>query len=136
MAAFAIDFTQVLIGVKGAPLMDMDVPKGAEPIPLTLGAAAAHALMADFPDERMPGREVSAEQKYRRAALALRIETEIAAILTSDEITLIKAMIAKGYPPLVMYRAWNALDPALGDQAAKAAVEDGAVKEGAALAEV
>lgn len=105
-----IDFTQVLEDIYGRPLIDPLA--GGKDKPLTLGLAAAHVLMADFPDELRSG-----EEKYRDAALALRIEKDKSAVLDIEDIAKIKALIAKGYPGIVVYRAWNALDPAVNDRA-------------------
>lgn len=105
----AIDFTKALHDLDGKPMRDeiAMAANGETHIGLTLGRAAAHALSASFEDERnLPG-----EQKFERGLLACKVRDDVAAELKSEQVALIKKVIAKLYGPLVVYRAYPLLDP-------------------------
>lgn len=108
-----IDMTVVLRDTAGqtipdATLATKDDPACAKCAALTLGAAAAHALFASYPDER----ELSYEMKWARGALAARIELDKAAVLTAPELALVERLIGKLYTPLVVTAVMPLLDPA------------------------
>jgi hypothetical protein len=100
-AADAIDFTTVLSGLDGKPLVAEGVPT------MTLGEVAANALVNSYKDENPTGQE-----KVKRWALALRIHAASEVELTADEVKLIKDLVAKLYGPLVVGQVWSILDPA------------------------
>ncbi len=62
--------------------------------------------------EQQPGHGVSGEQKAKRFLLAIKVRQAKDAKLTSDEVTEIKKVVAKGYSPLVVGRVWEIVDPA------------------------
>ena len=79
---------------------------------LTLGAAALHALLTNYPDERdLPG-----EEKWRRGKLADKVSVGGNVDLSLDEMSKIKTLIGKMYGPTVIMRAWPLLDPTLKDK--------------------
>jgi hypothetical protein len=93
-----IDFSAPITDLVGAPLGD-----------LTLNKMAVDALMAPFEDER----HLSGEQKVGRFKLAQRIHTGGEVDLTAEEVSLVKAQIAKLYAILPCARAWELLDPSV-----------------------
>jgi hypothetical protein len=99
--ANATDFTVVLVGLDGKPLV-------AEPgLPMTLGDAVSSALVSPFKDESPSGQE-----KVKRWALALRVHAAKDIELTADDITMIKNLVAKAFGPLIVGQVWEILDPA------------------------
>jgi hypothetical protein len=99
--AWATDFTAVLSGLDGKPLVAEGVPS------MTLGEVVANALVNQFKDENPSGQD-----KVKRWALALRIHAAKDIELTADEVKLIKDLVAKAYGPLVVGQVWSILDPA------------------------
>ncbi|KAF0102246.1 MAG: hypothetical protein FD144_2681 [Rhodospirillaceae bacterium] len=97
-----IDFKKVLTDLTGAALKFDENGKD-----ITLGSVCETALLAAFVDER----DLSGEEKTRRALIAMRVHAG-EADLTVDEISLTKRLVGKLYPPLVVLRAWEILDPA------------------------
>jgi hypothetical protein len=97
------DFNAALVAIGGHNLADAD---GAG---LTLGTVAINALLGTYPDEQTSG-----EEKFKRYQLAERISTAGAQEVSVEEVALIKRLIGKGYPPMVVGPAWLALenDPA------------------------
>jgi hypothetical protein len=98
--AVAADFTKPLLDLEGKPIL-------AANIPLTLGEAVATALLANYADEQ----NLSGEEKVKRFLLAVKVHNATELGLTSDEITLIKKLVAKAFAPLVVGRIWAILDP-------------------------
>lgn len=104
---FAIDFTQALIDpMSGSPMVTPT--EDGKTAPLTLGRAAAQALFYEDKDSRASG-----EDKFRRAMLACRIKDDPAAVLTVDEVALIKTRIGVLFFGNVLAAAWPILDPSL-----------------------
>jgi hypothetical protein len=116
-AAFAadvprkIDFTQVLLDPDGQPLTDCikvdeaNQNKCIKTKELTLGDVAMQAL-------NVPERDISYTDANKRGQLGLSVYKSTEAVLTSDEITLIKKQLAKRWSPIVVARAIVLLDPA------------------------
>jgi hypothetical protein len=108
-ASWAVDFTTKLTQIDGSPFLD-----GAgkpEEKQTTLATIAVNALLAAYPDEQTP--PLPAEEKVKRFALAEKVQLHPSdAQLTVDEVALIKKLIGKGYPALVVGEAWRVLDPA------------------------
>jgi hypothetical protein len=73
--------------------------------PLTLGAAAANALLA-------PEKGISGDKQVERFLLATRIYGEALPVeLKAEEVALIKARVAEIYGPLVTGQMWQTIDP-------------------------
>lgn len=102
--AAALDFTQPLHQLNGEPFTSPD----GKPTSVTLGTLAETALLTLGADEAaLPG-----EDRVKRFVLAQRVHESKDAVLTADEIALIKKLIAKTYGPLFVGQAWRMLDPA------------------------
>lgn len=109
-SAFAIDFGKVFTDDDGKPLCSAETKDNA-PCPqdkvLTLRMASRNALRASFPDER----DISGDEKYKREELGQGLVGANDIKLKAEDIALIKKLIAKLYTPMVVYQAWNTLDP-------------------------
>jgi hypothetical protein len=101
-----IDFTTMLFDHRGKAIPDVM----EENAPLSLGAAARHALCMMYPDEQ----NLSGEEKFKRAKLAFEICDQTNAVLKSQDVTLVKQLIGKFYAPTVVYAAYPLLDNAEG----------------------
>lgn len=102
--AAEVDFTTPLAQLDGKPFLGPD----GKPVETTLGSVAETALLGSYADEQ----NLSGEDKVKRFYLANKIHNNRAASLTTEEVTLIKRLIAKTYNPLVVGLAWTILDPA------------------------
>ena len=60
-----------------------------------------------FPDEQSLG----GEEKFRRAKLAFDLKGNKVGTLKTEDIVLLKKLVAKLYGPVVVYRVWQMLDP-------------------------
>lgn len=94
------DFSTILIGIGGQKILDGDQQ------PLTLGVAAVTALVASYPDEP----NLTGEGKFKRWLLAERLANGGVIEVSAEEVTLIKQLIGRGYPPLVVGPAYLALE--------------------------
>ena len=106
-----IDMTTPLVDEVGKPMKDpfeasKDDPDCTKCAVLTLGHAVAHALF--FPEK---GETLSGDQKWARGVLAQRVRDAKDAELTSEEITVIKAALAKVFGGIVLVQAYPLLDP-------------------------
>lgn len=100
--ALAIDFNQELKQLNGHSFVD---PDGKE-TKTTLGQICEQALLAAYPDEKdLPGAE-----KFERWKLATKVKGPDVN-LSSEELTKLKMLIGKAFPPLVVGQAWKMLDP-------------------------
>jgi hypothetical protein len=100
----AIDFTAKLVGFDGRYLTNGDAK-----VPLTLSDAAVLSLEAPLEaDRNMPGIE-----RFKHDELARKIYNNSHAILSIEEIALIKDRIGKMSNPVVVGAAWRLLDPSL-----------------------
>ena len=100
-----LDFTQEITDLDGKP-----VPSGNVKEPnLTLGAVAVNALENMLEEDR----QQSGEAKFKNDELARKVYKSKAAVLTVEEIALIKARIGKTYGALVVGAAWRLLDPSV-----------------------
>ncbi|UCI06247.1 hypothetical protein [Mesorhizobium sp. B1-1-8] len=98
-----IDFSTKLLDVDGTPIVENGVDA-------TLGRAAANALLAPFADEQnLPG-----EEKVKRFELAMRVCSAKELTLPVEEVALIKKLVAKAFPVLIVGRCWAILDPSNG----------------------
>ena len=105
--AGAIDFATKFTQLDGTPFLDANGKQDDKPA--TLGTVAINALLANYPDEQ----SLAAEEKVKRFVLAEKIQLHPTdAMINVDDIALIKKLIAKSYPSLVVGQAWRILDPA------------------------
>lgn len=104
-----IDFTAVLKDLDNKPIRDelAMVTNGGKPVDLTLGRAASAALFAGSQGD------VSGEDKFKWASLAVEIRDAKAATLSLEDLALIKTKIGILYGGLVVLRAWPLLDEKL-----------------------
>ena len=108
----AADFSAVIQDADGKPMAKCSENTPACAVPTTLGDVASAALFATFPDENDARNPLSAAEKVKRAALALRIRSAGNVDMTAEETALIKSVVGKAYSPIIVYRAWALLDPA------------------------
>jgi hypothetical protein len=99
--AAQIDFDAAITDLDGKPEM-LDGGRT-----MTLRIASEVALLSNFPDEPA----LATEAKSERFWLAERIHRPGAADLSAEEVALLKRLIGKAYPPLVVGRAIQLLDP-------------------------
>jgi len=113
-SAFAIDFTRPLTSLDGKPIAGNDgKPLETQP---TLGSICESALLAQYAEERDPqtGKElISPEDKFARWKLAVKISGGKDVNLTTEELSLVKKLIGKGYSPLIVGQVWTLLDPGM-----------------------
>lgn len=101
--ALAVDFTATIKSMDGTAMTKADKST------LTLEEVVTTALLSSYQDEG----NLDGAQKSQRFWLAMKIHDKpVDPVLTSDEIALIKKLVAKAYNPLVVGRAWTILDPA------------------------
>lgn len=103
----AIDFTSKLSQLDGSQFKDQT----GKDVETTLGSVAESALVNSYADEQnLPG-----EEKFRRYQLASKIHgaDRKNLVLSPEETALLKKLIAKAFPPLVVGKAWELLDPSL-----------------------
>ena len=129
--AYAADYSTVLVDLRGDPIPDETVRgvrsedgrfSGPRPctmqeyktLPgncdvLTLGAAAANALLMNDPDNT----NLDEKEKRRRGMLADRLYHGGKIDLGLEELVLVKRLITKLYGNLVVMRALPLLDPTI-----------------------
>lgn len=93
-----IHFDQVLNDLDGEPI------KSDEGQPVTLSSIARNVLLARFQDETPSG-----EESYHRHELARSAKGE--ADWKSEDVALLKRLIAKAYAPLIIGPAYDAIEP-------------------------
>lgn len=104
-----IDFTAPLLRLDGKPMRASDAKDA--PV-MTLGDAAVGALEAVTEEDR----NTAGIDKFKRDQLARKVFEKRDAVLTVEEIALIKDRIGKVYAPSVIGAAWPMLDPSLIDK--------------------
>lgn len=119
-----IDFSFKLKTLDGSDIPEkpdetIDGPDGRkvkkEYPPLTLKTVSVNALLMQEVDGDGRPVETSGEEKVKRFQFATRIYEAIGSIeLQSEEITLLKRLIARAYLPLTVGQAWEILDPSSG----------------------
>jgi hypothetical protein len=113
-----VNFHTPLVGFTGEPITNKEPDgvdeKGAskfKDVPITLGNVCIQALMAQFQDEP----NLSGEKKVGRYALASKIhaaqKVEDPVDLQSEDISLLKELVAKGFGVAVVGPAFQLLDP-------------------------
>lgn len=74
---------------------------------LTLKGAVFHALLQPYSDEAT----LSGEDKFKRGALAYRLEPLKETTFSAQEVLLIKLVLGKMYSPIIVYQAYRMIDP-------------------------
>lgn len=72
----------------------------------TLKGVCIAALSVVFADE--PG--LGGEEKYKRGALAFKISKGGVIHLTAEQVSLLKLLIGKAWPPMIVWRAQDLLE--------------------------
>jgi hypothetical protein len=111
-----IDFTQALTGINGDELKQCnksegDPPKCVELVSMTLGDVALYALIVPSEDEK----NLDPKKKFERDRLARRIYKNAHAMLSPEDVALIKERIGKTASVVQVGAAWPLLDPTLKD---------------------
>lgn len=101
-----VDFDAVLTDTRGQPML----VGGESDDQVTLLTIAEQALLGVFPGEQ----DLPAAEKVRRYKLFGKISAGGAIDVGAEEVTLIKQCIGKGYPTLIVGRAYDLIDPAAG----------------------
>ena len=102
--AAEVDFSRRITDLDGKDI-PASADKGANP--LDLARVAGLALLAQSPDDA----RMAQEAKLARFNLAIKVHSGGRVDLTSEEVTLLKGAISAAYPPLVVGRAVEILDP-------------------------
>ena len=107
-SAFAgeVDFSRHIVDLDGK---DIPSSQAKDAPPLDLATVAGMALLTEPPTER--GQPQNPVDKLARFNLALKIHAGGKVNLSSEETTLLKAAVGAAYPPLVVGRADQILDP-------------------------
>ncbi len=95
-----IDVTQEILGLDGKVRQQNGKP-------MTLRLICCEVLQAGFPDEP----NLSGGDKLRRWKLATRIYNDKNPELSPEEVTELRALVAKAYISGVVGPAWELLDP-------------------------
>lgn len=102
-----IDFTQVILDADGQPFTEcVEGPQRPDCVKrdVTLGLVVMRSLS-------MPEQNLKPEDGLLRGKLALRLYKAKDEHVTAEELTLIKAQIAKAWGPLIVARTFALLDP-------------------------
>lgn len=98
-----IDFTKELHGLDEKPILSSDGKT-----PFTLGEVCVNALELSSPEDK----NITGVDKLKMYELAKKIYKNKDAVLTAEEVTLIKDRVAKYYATIVVGPAFEILDPA------------------------
>jgi hypothetical protein len=101
-----IDFTQPLHGLDGKPIL-LTAEKNSPAA--TLGDVAVNALESVTDQDR----GLTGQVKFQRDELARHIYGNKHAVLSIEDVSLIKDRIGQVYGPLVVGAAWPLLDPSM-----------------------
>lgn len=96
-----IDLDTVLCDLKGVPLKETPEKD------FTLGAACCTALLNPFSDEQ----NLDPKEKFNRYKLAQKISDGGERDLSVEDVATLKKLIGKAFPPLVVGRCYDILDP-------------------------
>jgi len=99
-----IKMNQAIVGLNGKQIELLEKK-------LNLGDVCAEALVNNHPDEK----GVAGKEKLERFELAIKVYKGKDVELTSEEITLIKKLVAFSYAPLVCGQVWKMIDPKSSD---------------------
>lgn len=94
------DFSIILVGIAGQKMVN------EKEEPLTLGSVSVNALLGQYQDEQ----GLSGEEKFRRYQIAERVSAADVQEVSAEEVSLIKRLIGKGYPPMLVGPAYVALE--------------------------
>ena len=98
--------------IDGKPVMKDEKPVMKKSPPFTLKVACCNVLIRQEADERGRPKEIKPEEKIKRYELAKKIYKSTGLIdLQSEEISLLKKLIGRIYPPLTVGQAFEILDP-------------------------
>lgn len=97
-----IKLDQTLKDVRGEVIREPDSEDA-----LTLGTVCVRSLMGNYQDEI---RTLKGEEKVRRYDLAMRLRGCDEIELPSEDVALIKDLIAKAFPTLVCGQAWHMIE--------------------------
>lgn len=97
-----IDFSAAITNLDGTPAKDGDAD-------VTLGKVSCGALLATYPDEQ----HLSGEEKVKRFRLAETAAKGGEQEIKVEDVALLKKLIAKAFPPLVVGRAYDIIEPPL-----------------------
>jgi hypothetical protein len=103
-----IDFSPELTNLAGDPLKEGSAD-GTSGDTLTLQTVCVNALLSED-----PAKKVSGVDKKKRGDLADRIyaqEDKEGVSVDIKELSLLKDLIGEVYPPIIVKRAWDLLDP-------------------------
>ncbi len=104
--AAEVDMNQVLTDLDNKPMTTDGKPDGEK---MTLRLVAERALLASYADET----SLTADKKGQRFSLALKIHTADKIALTAEDTSLVELVVGKAYPPLIVGRVTEILDPAV-----------------------
>lgn len=104
----------ILKDIEGVEMVEYPnaIKQGEEPtpVPITIGKIVVNALLASFDDER----QLSGDEKARRFRLAQNVyearKGDGWVDLTAEDITLLKALVGKGYGPLIVGQIYDILE--------------------------
>lgn len=102
-----LDFTQVLVGIDGKPILQPSSDPSAKAQPMTLGFACVSALEAQLPEDR----NAAGVDKFKLDALARKIYGQKDVVLSVDDVATIKARVGEAWGNTVVGAAWRLLDP-------------------------
>ena len=99
------DFTTMVLNFDGSEMPD-ELSGGGHA--LTVGRAIAHALTKEAPG----GVAVDADEKIKRAKIAIRLHDAKAAVMDTAETELVKELVTQLYNPMVVHRVFPLIDAA------------------------
>ena|SRR5271166_7006791 len=110
--ATEVDFGYVLTNEDGVPVKDIFAQKKDDTEcdhcpPMTLGLAAAHALVMQLQDEH----DLDPLQKWARGVLAMKVRDGRKVEISVEEAATIKRLIGKVFGSVVIMQAFPMLDP-------------------------
>ena len=108
--SYAIDFSVIVTDLKNEPITERSAD--GKLYPLTLGQLCSNALLSTYEDER----NLQAQEKIKRFKLAMKLSDTNGnpakdVSLTPAEISEITTLAAKLYPPLVVGKILQIIDP-------------------------
>lgn len=101
-----IDFDAVVRDIYGETMKRPGRKAGDPEIDATLAYPCVEALMGTFEDER----NLSGNEKAERYAMAGKIVGGGIVDLKTDDITKLKALVAKAYPTMIVGAVWDLLE--------------------------
>lgn len=109
-----IDMSVQLKGEDGTPAKECvkltdDGKSCQDQGPVTLGHTVAHALNGLYGDEQ----NLSGDERFSRGMLAYRIRDEKHAVLSVEDLALIKKCVGKAYPPFLVAQIFPLVDPSM-----------------------